>query len=81
MNLFLGIACLVLGGLWFFIPILSQKPFNPIKPTSSKSDSRNQLFESYLLLHDHLQKVGTPEQKAALEVVLGAIVVQEPQEV
>ena len=71
MTTFFGIACLVLGVMWLFIPMLSN---NPISGSLIKnSDSRNQLFDSYLLLHDHLEKVGTPEQKAALQLILPAI--------
>lgn len=71
MTTFFGIACLVLGVMWLFIPMLSN---NPISGSLIKNfDSRNQLFDSYLLLHDHLEKVGTPEQKAALQLILPAI--------
>ena len=71
MTTFFGIACLVFGVMWLFIPMLSN---NSISGSLIKnSDSRNQLFDSYLLLHDHLEKVGTPEQKAALQSILPAI--------
>jgi len=77
MTTFFGIACLVLGVLWIAFPALASLTSTIKLP--NVSSNRNDLFNAYLLLHDHLEKVGTPEQKKALEVVLGAIVVQAPE--
>lgn len=85
MTTFLGIACLVLGIMWIAFPALASF-FSTIKIPNASISSKNEpkerivLFDAYLMLHDHLELVGTPEQKRALGVVLGAIVVQ-PQQV
>lgn len=82
MTTFLGIACLVLGIMWIAFPVLANL-LNKISSSNigshAKPEDRIVLFDAYLLLHDHLEKVGTPEQKAALEVVLSAIVVLPPE--
>lgn len=84
MTTFLGIACLVLGIMWIAFPALASF-LKTIKIPNASISSKNEpkerivLFDAYLMLHDHLEAVGTPEQKKALEVVLGAIVIQAPE--
>lgn len=85
MTTFFGIACLVLGIMWIAFPALASflKTIKTSDTSSigspSGSEERIVLFDAYLMLHDHLEAVGTPEQKKALEVVLGAVVIQVPK--
>ena len=75
----LGVACLVLGGLWLSSQFLSAFKF-PSTPTPIPSqlkafDARSRLFECYLILHDHIVAHGKADQVASLESILPAITI------
>ncbi len=81
MSTYLGIVSIVVGCLWA-LPQLTGFFKNipaPVPGTSLRQDARLELFQAYVRLHDHIGLVGTPDQKSAMGVVLGAIVNEDPR--
>jgi len=71
---YLGLALIAGGVAWWFFTRTPRQTTD----TDLPDDWRSELFECYLTLHDHISDVGTPEQKAALLVILPCVAQKDP---
>jgi hypothetical protein len=78
MSTYLGIVSIVIGVLWALPQVTGLFKSLPA-PVTPSQDSRMDLFQAYVRLHDHIGLVGTPEQKSAMVVVLSAVVSADPR--
>jgi hypothetical protein len=79
MSTYLGIVSIVIGVLWAIPQITGLFKNLPVPKVVQSQDSRMDLFQAYVRLHDHIGLVGTPEQKSAMVVVLSAVVSADPR--
>ena len=72
MQFYVGVAMLTVGVVWW---VWSYMPALP----KLAGDDRGSLFKDYLRLKDHVEAVGTPEQKAAVLAILPCVAMEKPE--